>query len=144
MVELCHFEVKKTAGYPLAVSRVSAGFPSPAEDYVEGKLDLNEYLVKHPAATFFVRVSGESMEGAGIYTGDILVVDRALYPGEGHIVIAAVEGELTVKRLKRIGDALYLAPEHPEYPLLKISEAENIEIWGVVTYAIHAMGEKER
>ncbi len=144
MVELCHFEAKKTAGCPLAVSRISAGFPSPAEDYMEGKLDLNEYLVKHPAATFFVRVSGESMEGAGIYSGDILVVDRSLSPGDGRVVIAAVDGELMVKRMRKRGFDLYLESEHSGYPRFKLSEKENAEIWGVVTYAIHCMGEKER
>ena len=122
---------------PLFTARISAGFPSPAEDYLDKKLDLNEYLIKHPASTFFVRVEGDSMIDAGIHSGDILIVDRALEPNANKIVIAAVDGELTVKRIKKAGDKLYLLAENPDYPLIEITSEMNFEIWGIVTYVIH-------
>jgi DNA polymerase V len=124
---------------PLFLSRVPAGFPSPADDYVEKRLDLNEHLIDHPAATFFVRVKGDSMEGAGIRDGDLLVVDRALEPGHGRIVIAVVNGELTVKRLAlREGEA-WLEPENPAYAPLKLTEGLDCIVWGVVKHVIHAV-----
>jgi DNA polymerase V len=124
---------------PLYESPVAAGFPSPAEEYVEGRLDLNKYLIKHPAATFFVRVSGESMTGAGIHPGDLLIVDRAVEAAHGKVVIAVINGELTVKRLHRVGDSLCLVPENAAYPVLTILESMNFEVWGVVTHTIHAV-----
>ncbi len=124
---------------PLYACCVCAGFPSPADDYLEGKLDLNEYLVKHPAATFFVRVSGDSMIGAGIHSGDLLVVDRALEPTDGRVVIAIVNGELMVKRLLRKGKCLSLVAENPNYPPLMITEETEFQTWGVVTNVIHAL-----
>jgi len=124
---------------PLFLSGVSAGFPSPADDYLDRKLDLNEHLVKNPAATFFVRVAGDSMTGAGINDNDILVVDRSLEPCSGNIVIAIVNGELTVKRLQKAKDSWRLLAENPGYPDLKIDEEIPLEIWGVATYAIHSL-----
>ncbi|MBV8884295.1 MAG: translesion error-prone DNA polymerase V autoproteolytic subunit [Chroococcidiopsidaceae cyanobacterium CP_BM_RX_35] len=127
--------------YPLTLflMPVSAGFPSPAEDYIEGKLDLNQYLVQHPAATFFVRVSGDSMTGAGVHSGDLLIVDRAIEPTDGSIVIAVVNGELTVKRLHKQGDHLWLRAENEHYQPLEINESTEFQIWGVVTSAIHLL-----
>ncbi|MFZ5981696.1 MAG: LexA family protein [Candidatus Zixiibacteriota bacterium] len=124
---------------PLFAEAVCAGFPSPASDYIEGKLDLNEFLVKHPAATFFVRAEGDSMLGAGIHSGDILVVDRALQAAENKVVIAVVDGELTVKRLKKIKGKLRLAPDNDSYRPLDTDEENGFEIWGVVTAVIHAV-----
>jgi DNA polymerase V len=124
---------------PLFASRVPAGFPSPADDYVDQRLDLNTHLVEHPAATFFTRVSGHSMRGAGIHDGDLLIVDRALEPQDGRIVIAAVNGELTVKRLRLRSSGAWLVPEHPDYKPLKITEGLDCVIWGVVTRVIHAV-----
>ena len=124
---------------PLFLSGVSAGFPSPADDYLDRKLDLNEYLVKNPAATFFVRVAGDSMIGAGINDNDILVVDRSLEPCSGNIVIAVVNGDLTVKRLIRNKTSCRLAAENPDYPDLEITEDTPLEIWGVAAYAIHSL-----
>ncbi len=124
---------------PLFLSGVSAGFPSPADDYLDRKLDLNEHLVKNPAATFFVRVAGDSMLGAGINDNDILVVDRSLEPCRGSIVIAVVNGELTVKRLLQNKNSCRLAAENPAYPDLEINEDTPLEIWGVATYAIHSL-----
>jgi len=124
---------------PLFLSGVSAGFPSPADDYLDRKLDLNEHLVKNPAATFFVRVAGDSMTGAGINDNDILVVDRSLEPSSNNIVIAIVNGELTVKRLIKTRDSCRLIAENPDYPILEINGEPPLEIWGVATYAIHTL-----
>ena len=114
-----------------------AGFPSPAEDYLAGPLDLNTYLVKHPAATFLMRVIGESMLKAGIHPGDILVVDRSLEPSHGRIVIAAVAGRLMVKRLQVNQKGRMLLPEDGAYPTTLVNEDSEVEIWGVVTNVIH-------
>ena len=122
---------------PLFSSRVSAGFPSPADDFLETALDLNQHLIQHPAATFFVRTSGDSMIEAGIHNGDILVVDRSLEAKNGSIVIAVVNGELTVKRLHIQGNTMILKPENPNYPNLEITEEMAFQIWGVVTSVIH-------
>ncbi len=119
-------------------SRVEAGFPSPADDYLEGTLDLNEHLIRRPAATFFLRVSGDSMTGAGIYPGDILIVDRSLTPADGRIVIAVVDGELTVKRLSRRRGRIRLLPENPRYPPIEITAEQDLRVWGVVVHAIHS------
>jgi DNA polymerase V len=124
---------------PLFLSGVSAGFPSPADDYLDRKLDLNEHLVKNPAATFFVRVAGDSMTGAGINDSDILVVDRSLEPSNNDVIIAVVNGELTVKRLLKTRNTCRLIAENPDYPPLEINEDVPLEIWGVATYAIHAL-----
>jgi len=130
-------EQKARIRRPLFLSGVSAGFPSPAEDYIDRKLDLNELLIKHPAATFFVRVAGDSMTGAGIHHDDILVVDRSLEATSGKIVIAVYNGELTVKRLVRDNNGIRLVAENPNYPPLVIAEEDGCEIWGVVTSVIH-------
>lgn len=124
---------------PLFSSKVSAGFPSPADDYLEGMLDLNEHLIQHPAATFFVRVTGDSMIGAGIHADDILVVDRSLEATSGRIVIVALDGELTVKRLHMVADDIRLLPENPAYQPIVIKEENELHIWGVVTSVIHSL-----
>ncbi len=121
---------------PLYANKISAGFPSPADDYIEMKLDLNSHLIRHPAATFFVRVSGDSMQNAGIHSGDLLIVDRSIEPGDGKIVIVALNGELTVKRLSKKHNQIKLLAENPAYPAITIVEQDLI-IWGVVTYVIH-------
>lgn len=125
---------------PLFLGKVPAGFPSPADDYVERRLDLNEHLVRHREATFFARVQGDSMTGAGIHDGDLLVVDRALEPVSGKVVVAVLDGELTVKRLAVAADGhVSLLPENPAYPELVVKDGMNFEIWGVVTNVIHAL-----
>jgi DNA polymerase V len=116
---------------------VFAGFPSPAEDYIEGKLDLNKHLIKHPAATFFVKVTGDSMTNAGIHPGDILIVDRSLEPADKKVVIAVVDGNLTVKRIRKIKGKVFLMPENEDYEPLQIKQEMNVEVWGVVTTVIH-------
>ncbi len=119
--------------------KVAAGFPSPADDYIEKTLDLNDLLIKKPAATFFVRAEGESMTGAGIYPNDILVVDRSLEPVVGKIVICALNDELTVKRIKSLGDEVVLGAENPAYSDIVIQEGVDLVVWGVVTNVIHSV-----
>lgn len=136
-LEIFAFEQRTELKLPLYLAPISAGFPSPAEDYIDKKLDLNEHLVRHPAATFFVRVTGDSMRDANVASGDILVVDRAVAAKDGHIVIAALDGELTVKRLRRRDGRLSLVPENPDYAAVEVSPEASFEVWGVVTYIIH-------
>lgn len=124
---------------PIFFESISAGFPSPADDYMEGRLDLNDYLIRNPAATFFVRVTGDSMMNAGIYSGDILVVDKALDPKDGNIIIAVINGELTVKRLTKLKNKIYLYPENSKYKPIEITEEMNFEVWGVVRTVIHSV-----
>ncbi len=124
---------------PLMLSNISAGFPSPAEDSIEQSIDLNELLIKHPSATFFVRVCGDSMQGAAIHSGDTLIVDRALEAKDQSIILASLNGEFTVKRLEMKNQMIKLLPEHPDYPVITITEAMDFQAWGVVTYVIHAL-----
>jgi DNA polymerase V len=116
---------------------VSAGFPSPADDYVEEKLSLDRYLIKNPASTFFLRVSGTSMTGAGIYPNDILIVDRSLEPKNKDVVIALIDGELTVKRFVKANNKFYLKPENPDFKPIEIPQNGEFMIWGVITNVIH-------
>lgn len=130
-------------GCPLYASTVKAGFlAAPAEDYAEEHLDLNAHLISRPATTFFLRVSGDSMINAGIFNGDLLVVDRSLSPGDGKIVIAAVNGELTVKRLSKTNAGIFLIAENDRYPPIELTESDHIQIWGVVRYTIHGLETK--
>lgn len=122
---------------PYYSARIQAGFPSPADDFVDTKLDLNEYLVKHPSATFFVRVSGDSMIDVGIYDSDILIVDRSLEARPEMIIIAALDGELTVKRLKKKNNTIILFPENNQYDPIIVSAESDFSVWGVVTAVIH-------
>ena len=129
--------VKKSLKLPLFLAKVPAGFPSPADDYLDKNLDLNEYLIKNPSSTFCVRVEGSSMVKAGIHDGDILIVDRSLEPRDKKIVIAVVNGDLTVKRIRKEKGKVYLEPESDEFKPLEISETTDCQVWGVVTHAIH-------
>ena len=124
---------------PLYSCKISAGFPSPADDHLEKSLDLNSYLIKHPSATFFVRVNGDSMIDAGINDNDILIVDRSLKPSHGKIVIAVVDGQMTVKRLYKRSGKLILMPENKNFKPIEITESMSIEIWGIVITAIHSL-----
>ena len=122
---------------PLYLSRVCAGFPSPADDYIDQELDLTRHLIKNPLATFIVYAEGDSMVGEGIYSGDALIVDRSLKPRAGSIVIACIEGELTVKKLVYREGKPYLAAANPNYPAIEVREGDELIIWGVVTKNIH-------
>lgn len=124
---------------PLYASGVSAGFPSPADDYLEGVLDLNAHLIREPNATFFVRANGESMIGAGIHDGDLLVVDRSLRATDGKVVIVALNGELTVKRFSKENGKSWLKPENPKFKAILLKEEDDTHLWGVVTSVIHSL-----
>ncbi|HEX8473334.1 MAG TPA: translesion error-prone DNA polymerase V autoproteolytic subunit [Pyrinomonadaceae bacterium] len=123
---------------PLFLASVSAGFPSPAEDYIEGRLDLNKHLIKHPVATFYVRVAGDSMIDAGIHPGSILVVDRAVEADDGDIVIARINDELCVKRLSIKEGKVWLLPENAAYEPIEVTEEMDFEVWGRVMHSIHS------
>ena len=116
---------------------VPAGFPSPAEDHMDLDLDLSNYLIQHPSATFCVRVEGDSMIGAGIQSGDVILIDRSLTPTCGSIVLAVIDGEFTVKRVDIIDDKLFLIPENHRLKPMEVSEGSNFQVWGVVTFVIH-------
>lgn len=120
---------------PLFTETVSAGFPSPAQDYIERSLDLNELCVQHPAATYLVKAQGDSMIGAGIHPGDILIVDRSVQAYHGHIVIAELHGELTVKRLE-LTPSVRLVPCNPEYPAIELADEDELCLMGVVVRSI--------
>ncbi|MBN2479199.1 MAG: translesion error-prone DNA polymerase V autoproteolytic subunit [Parachlamydiales bacterium] len=128
---------KKSLKLPLYLTPVIAGFPSPADDYIEKKLDLNEYLITNPPATFLVKVEGDSMKDAGICKEDILIIDRSITPTNNKIVIAVLNGEFTLKRIKMIGSEIFLQPENDKYQTIKISKDMDFEIFGTVTYIIH-------
>ena len=129
----------KDNALPLYGSTVSARTPSPAYDHVEDRLDLGTYLVSDPSMTFLVRVAGDSMLSAGIHPGDLLIVDRGIEPKHGKIVIAAVDGELTVKRLHRVKGQTLLMPENDNYEPITFLEGNDMVIWGVVTNVIHSV-----
>ncbi len=139
VIEVIRFEPSLPLERPLYLSKVAAGFPSPGDNYVERSLDLNEHLVRHKEATFFVRVNGDSMTGAGIFDNDLLVVDRSITPTNGRIVIAAINGELVVKRLKLDDGKGWLVSENTDYAAIEMKEGMDFVIWGVVTNAIHAL-----
>jgi DNA polymerase V len=128
----------KKVGVPLMLSSARAGFPSPAEDHVEKQLDLNDYLIGDKAATFIVRAKGDSMIGAGIHDGDLLIVDRSVEARDGRVVIAVVEGCFTVKRLRRQAGRCWLEAANEKFAALEIKDEEAV-IWGVVTNAIHPL-----
>ena len=115
---------------------ISAGFPSPADDFKELRISIDQEVVRNEAATFYARVSGESMQGAGLDDGDLLVIDRSLEPKDNKIAVCFIDGEFTVKRLKVEADCIYLIPENKKYPPLKVTEENELIIWGIVTYVV--------
>ena len=140
MSDIKIYKFKKESSLPLNffMNPVSAGFPSPAEDHLESSLDLNEHLIDHPSATFYVYAKGHSMEGSGICDGDIMVVDRSLEPQNGNIVIASISGDFTVKRLMIKNNKNYLVPSNKNYKLILITDDMDVHIWGVVIHSIHS------
>ncbi|MBY5970575.1 LexA family protein [Halomonas denitrificans] len=126
------------APLPLAAGEVRAGFPSPADDYLEGQLDLVAHLVPHPSSTFYLRAKGESMKELGIFDDDLLIVDRSLEPRQGAVLIASVDGELTCKQLGKLGDRPYLLAANEAYPPIALN-GHDCDVWGVVTHSIHAL-----
>ena len=133
-------EVSSALLIPLVKEAISAGFPSPAEDYIELGVDLNKYLIKNPISTFFLRVSGNSMNNAGIYNNDLLIIDRSINPNPGHIVVALLDGEFTLKRLIKKQNNYYLKADKENYPAINLYEYVDIQIWGVAIYSIHKLG----
>ena len=121
---------------PLVTFCVEAGFPSPADDHLEGWIDLNQHLIRHPSATFFVRVAGDSMKGAGIHDGDLLIVDRAAEITNGCIVVARIHDEFTLKRIRKDGRRVRLLPENEDYQPIEVEEGSDFEIWGRVVGSV--------
>lgn len=124
---------------PIFASRVPAGFPSPADDYLDHPLDFNELLIAHPAATFAVRVAGNSMDGIGIFPGDIAVVDRVLTAVDGSIILGILDGEFTIKRYRRKGPAAWLEAANPAFAPIMLDEHRSFEVWGVVRHTIRKL-----
>jgi len=124
---------------PFVNEGISAGFPSPALDFVDLSIDLNKHLIKHPSATFYGRVKGESLKNAGISDGDLLVIDRSLEPINGKIAVCFIDGEFTAKRIKKSKLELWLMPENDDYEPIKITEDNNFVVWGVVTHVIKSL-----
>ena len=123
---------------PLLSDSISAGFPSPADDYTEENIDLNDHLISNPFSTFFLRVKGDSMINAGIHDKDLIIVDKSLTAKPGNIIIAMIDGEFTIKRLSIRNNELYLKAENHSYPDFKFKNHIDIQIWGVVIYSIHS------
>lgn len=121
---------------PIADEGIRAGFPSPAQDYMQLAIDLNNELVQHPASTFYGRVVGDSMIDAHVYDGDLLVIDKSLEPQDGDMAVCFVDGEFTLKYIKIESDAVYLVPANPEFPSIKVTEDNEFTVWGIVTYTI--------
>lgn len=129
-------EIRTHLSVPMVGSRVAAGFPSPADDYLEHPLDFNELLIAHPAATFAVRVAGDSMTGAKIFPGDIAVVDRSLTPVDGAIILGIIDGDFTIKRFRKRAGKVWLEAANPAYKPITITEDSRFEVWGVVRHTI--------
>ena len=130
-------EKRTSIRLPLVSASVEAGFPSPADDHLERGIDLNEELIRNPAATFLVRVKGESMRDAGIHTGDTLIVDKSVSPADRQIVVAMIDGEFTVKRFRKVNGRVFLEAENPTFQPIEVGEDQELAIWGAVTYIIH-------
>ena len=130
---------RTSASVPLMAGKVECGFPSPADDYLDRPLDFNDLIIENPAATFAIRVNGESMSGAGIFSGDIAVVDRARSAVDQTIVLALLDGEFTIKRFRKKGARIWLQAEHPSFPDIEITEGMTFEVWGVVTRVVRLL-----
>lgn len=118
------------------VEGIRAGFPSPAEDYAEPTLDLNRYVIKNPASTFYARVTGNSMEGADIHDGDIVVIDKSLEPTNDSLAVCYIDGEFTLKRIRVERNRVWLMPANPDFPMIEVTEENHFLVWGIVTYVI--------
>lgn len=135
---VCIVDFASPKSHPLlAPVTVAAGYPSPAQDYFDGRINLNEHLIKDVTSTYVIRVSGHSMEGAGISDGDELIVNRALEPKDGSIVVAVLDGELTVKRLRITPEGVVLQAENPDYPDIHVPALGSLSIWGCATVSLH-------
>lgn len=135
-LEIFSAETENVLELPILPFQISAGFPSPALDFIDLSIDLNKQLIEHPSATFYGRVKGESMKNAGINDGDLLVIDKSIEPTDGKIAVCYLDGEFTLKRIKITPDGLWLMAENESYKSIKIEEGNNLTIWGIVTYII--------
>lgn len=130
-------EISTSLPLPLADAGIRAGFPSPAQDYMDIAIDLNQELVRHPSTTFYGRVKGDSMEDAHVFDGDILVIDKSLEPQNNDMAVCYLDGEFTLKYIELTDDGVSLIPANSKYPVIKVTESQELIIWGVVTYIIH-------
>lgn len=135
-LEICVAETENHLELPLLSFQISAGFPSPALDFIDLSIDLNKQLIEHPSATFYGRVKGESMKNAGINDGDLLIIDKSIEPAHGKIAVCYLDGEFTLKRIKITPDGLWLMPENDSYKPIKMQEGNSLTVWGIVTYII--------
>jgi len=132
-------EITENLTIPFADEGIKAGFPSPAQDYVEHGIDLNKVLIKHPSSTFFARVDGHSMQNSLILDGDIVIIDKSLEPRDGCKVVAFIDGEYVMKTIKILKDKILLIPENPDYQTITVTPDQQFTIWGVATYVIHKL-----
>ncbi|MBN1927814.1 MAG: translesion error-prone DNA polymerase V autoproteolytic subunit [Prolixibacteraceae bacterium] len=135
-LEIFESDVSSQVELPLYQTGISAGFPSPAEDYIEGRIDLNTELIKNPSSTFFGRVNGDSMIEAGINNGDLIVIDKSVEPRNNSIIVCIIDGEFTVKRFRKTPEGCFLMPENKNYKPIKVTAENDFRIWGTVTYSI--------
>ncbi|MCF8358792.1 MAG: translesion error-prone DNA polymerase V autoproteolytic subunit [Prolixibacteraceae bacterium] len=135
-LEIFEPDVSSRVELPLYQTGISAGFPSPAEDYIEGRIDLNTELIKNPSSTFFGRVNGDSMIDAGIGNGDLIVIDKSVEPRNNSIVVCVIDGEFTIKRFSKTSEGFFLLPENKRYKPIKVTAESDFRIWGTVTYSI--------
>ena len=135
--KITNFSTNKKTKIKLYTTSISAGFPSPAEDHMDVSLDINEYLVKHPSSTFYIYVKGDSMINAGIFDGDLMIVDRSLEVKSNSIVVAVINGEFTVKKIKKDSGNIYLIPDNKSYKPILLENSMDFQIWGIVTHTIH-------
>lgn len=135
-IELHKIDISTSLSLKYADEGIRAGFPSPAQDYLEQAIDLNKELIRHPASTFYGRVAGDSMRDEGIEEGDILIIDKSLELMDDDLAVCFIDGEFTVKRVRTETDAVWLVPSNPDYPLIKVTEENNFIVWGIVTYTI--------
>jgi DNA polymerase V len=133
-------EVSEELKLPLVDAYINAGFPSPADDYLEAKLDLNKLLIRNPSSTFFARVRGSSMQDVSIHDGDILIIDKSLTPSHNSVLICFIDGEFTVKKIQKKNGDMYLMPENKDFAPIKVNKESDFRLWGVVTYCIHKLG----
>lgn len=132
-------EISEEIRLPLVDAFISAGFPSPADDYLEAKLDLNQLLIQNPSSTFFARVRGNSMVDVGINDGDILIIDKSLEPKRNSVLVCFIDGEFTVKKVMKTNGDFYLMPQNKEFEPIKVNKDSDFRLWGVVTYCIHKL-----
>lgn len=143
-VEIHKIDISSTLPLQYADDGIKAGFPSPAQDYMEQAIDLNKELIRHPASTFYGRVVGNSMSGEGIEEGDILIIDKSLELMDGDLAVCFINGEFTVKRVKLEKEFAWLVPSNPDYQPIKVTKDDEFTIWGIVTYTVKKNRRKKR